>query len=235
MSAHALHTLMTLLAANRTFGENLMRFANLLTTRRAELIQAFYEHMLLVLVPVGIAIVVAVPLGILATRNKVIEIPALGLANIGQTIPSLALLALMIPLGLGIGRRPAYIALLIYAILPILRNTFTGITSVDSSLKRAARGMGMTDLQMLTKVELPLAFPVIMAGIRTSTVIIIGTAVLAAYIGGGGLGHFIVTGLGLVRDDLILLGAIPSAVLAIVADLILGKLEDWVTPRGLKV
>lgn len=235
MSAHAVHTLMTLVAANRTFGENLMRFFDLVGARREELIQALYEHMLLVLIPVGLAILIAVPLGILATRYRAIEVPALGLANIGQTIPSLALLALMIPLGLGIGRRPAYIALLIYAILPILRNTFTGITSVDSSLKRAARGMGMTDMQMLTKVELPLAFPVIMAGIRTSTVIIIGTAVLAAYIGGGGLGQFIVTGLGLVRDDLILLGAIPSALLAIVADLILGRLEDWVTPRGLKV
>ncbi|MFO7941560.1 MAG: ABC transporter permease [Bacillota bacterium] len=235
MSAHAIHTLMSLVAANRTFGENLIRFVDLVGARREELIQALYEHMLLVLIPVGLAIVIAVPLGILATRYRAIEVPALGLANIGQTIPSLALLALMIPLGLGIGRRPAYIALLIYAILPILRNTFTGITSVDSSLKRAARGMGMTDIQMLTKVELPLAFPVIMAGIRTSTVIIIGTAVLAAYIGGGGLGQFIVTGLGLVRDDLILLGAIPSALLAIVADLILGRLEDWVTPRGLKV
>ncbi len=234
MFAHTLVSALTL-TANRTFGESMMRFFNLVVTRQADLRIALYEHMLLVLIPVGIAICIAIPLGILATRYRAVEIPAIGLANVGQTIPSLALIALMIPLGFGIGRRPAYIALLIYAILPILRNTFTGITSVDSSLKRAARGMGMTDLQMLWKVELPLSFPVIMAGIRTSTVIIIGTAVLAAYIGGGGLGAFIVTGLGLVRDDLILLGAVPSAILAIIADFVLGRLEEWVTPRGLKV
>ncbi len=234
MFPQALYSALTL-TANRTFTESLMRFFTLVGTRGDDLRAALGQHMMLVLIPVGIAIVVSIPLGILATRYRAVEIPALGLANIGQTIPSLALIALMIPLGLGIGRRPAYVALLIYAILPILRNTYTGIAGVDPSLKRAARGMGMTDMQMLLKVELPLAFPTIMAGIRTSTVIIIGTAVLAAYIGGGGLGQFIVTGLGLVRDDLILLGAIPSALLAIVADLILGRVEDWVTPRGLKV
>ncbi len=234
MLAQSLQSTIALMA-NRTFSESLVRFFNLVNTRQDDLMRALYEHVLLVAIPVGIAILIAIPLGILATRYKAVEIPALNLASIGQTIPSLALLALMIPIGLGIGRRPAYIALLIYAVLPILRNTFTGIAGVDASLKRAARGMGMTDMQMLRKVEMPLAFPIIMAGIRTSTVMIIGTAVLAAYIGGGGLGSFIVTGLGLVRDDLILLGAIPSALLAIFTDLILGRVEDWVTPRGLKV
>ncbi|MFO8059829.1 MAG: ABC transporter permease [Bacillota bacterium] len=208
---------------------------SLVFEQRGALATALQQHMLLVLVPVTCAVLLAIPLGILATRNKYVELIAIGFANIMQTIPSLALIAMMIPIGLGIGRRPAYVALFLYAILPILRNTFTGISGVDDSLIRAARGMGMTDLQVLRKVELPLAMPVIMAGLRTSTVIIIGTAVLAAYVGGGGLGQFIMTGLGLIRDDLILLGAIPSALLALAADFVLGRLEDWVTPAGLKV
>ncbi len=215
--------------------EGILSFLQLAVDQQDQLITALRGHMMLVAVPVGLAVLVAIPVGILATRNRYVEVVALGFANIMQTVPSLALIALMIPLGLGIGRRPAYVALFLYAILPILRNTYTGISGVDSGLKKAARGMGMTDLQVLQKIELPLAAPVIMAGLRTATVIIIGTAVLAAYVGGGGLGSFIMTGLGLVRDQLILLGAIPSALLALVTDFILGRLEEWITPRGLKV
>ncbi len=215
--------------------EGVVSFLQLAVDQQDQLITALRGHMMLVVVPVGLAVVVAIPLGIWATRNRVVEFVAIGFANIMQTVPSLALIALMIPLGLGIGRRPAYVALFLYAILPILRNTYAGISGVDSGLKKAARGMGMTDSQVLQKIELPLAAPVIMAGLRTATVIIIGTAVLAAYVGGGGLGSFIMTGLGLVRDQLILLGAIPSALLALVADFILGRLEEWITPRGLKI
>ena len=215
--------------------EKVTGFIQLVINQREALQVALQQHMLLVAVPVGAAIVVAIPLGIWATRHKYVQMLAIGFANIMQTVPSLALIALMIPIGLGIGRRPAYVALFLYAILPILRNTYAGISGVDESLKRAARGMGMTDLQVLRKVELPLAMPIIMAGLRTSTVMIIGTAVLAAYVAGGGLGTFIMTGLGLIRDDLILLGAIPSAGLALVADFVLGRLESWVTPTGLKV
>jgi len=213
----------------------LMGFFEVAAEQHSQLITAFLQHMRLVAVPVGAAILVAIPMGIWATRNKYVEFVAIGFANVFQTIPSLALLALMIPLGLGIGRRPAYVALFLYAILPILRNTYTGILGIDQSLKKAAQGMGMTDFQVLRKVEFPLAIPVIMAGLRTSTVLIIGTAVLAAYVGGGGLGQFIMTGLGLVRDELILLGAIPSALLALSADFVLGKFEDLVTPKGLKI
>ncbi len=215
--------------------ERILGFTQLVIDQWDALMTALQQHMLLVAIPVGFAVLLAIPLGILATRNRYVQLLALGFANIMQTVPSLALIAIMIPIGLGIGRRPAYVALFLYAILPILRNTYAGISGVDNSLIRAARGMGMTDIQVLRKVELPLAMPVIMAGLRTSTVIIIGTAVLAAYVGGGGLGQFIMTGLGLIRDDLILLGAIPSALLALVADFILGRLEDWVTPAGLKV
>ncbi len=159
----------------------------------------------------------------------------MGFASVMQTVPSLALLAFMIVVGMGLGFRSAATALFLYALLPILRNTHAGIEGVDSALKRAAVGMGMTDMQVLLKVELPLAVPVIMAGIRTATVIIVGTAVLAAYIGGGGLGVFITRGLGVNRQDLILLGAVPSALLALATDFVLGRLESLVTPRGLKV
>ncbi len=213
----------------------LLSFIEAASARQEQLIAAFQAHLLLVVVPVSAATVVSIPLGIWATRNEVVEAFAIGVANVLQTIPSLALLAIMIPLGVGIGRRPAYLALFLYAILPILRNTYTGIKEVDEPLKQAAQGVGMTDLQVLRKVELPLAVPVIMAGIRTSTVIIIGTAVLAAYIGGGGFGEFIVTGLSTIRDDLILVGAVPSALLALLGDQLLGFVEYLVTPKGLKI
>ena len=211
-----------------------MNFLTLLVDRQNEILLALREHLVLVFVPVGLAALVTIPLGILATRYKWIEVPVMNLANIFQTIPSLALLALMIPLGLGIGQKPL-IALFLYSLLPILRNTYIGIRSVDDSVIQAARGMGMTYFQRLYMVELPIAIPVIMGGIRTATVIIIGTATLAAMIGGGGLGDFIVTGLGMVRDELILLGAVPAAILALLAEFVLGRLENILTPRGLRI
>jgi len=213
----------------------LMNFLTLLVDRQNEILLALREHLVLVFVPVGLAALVTIPLGILATRYKWIEVPVMNLANIFQTIPSLALLALMIPLGLGIGQKPALVALFLYSLLPILRNTYIGIRSVDDSVIQAARGMGMTYFQRLYMVELPIAIPVIMGGIRTATVIIIGTATLAAMIGGGGLGDFIVTGLGMVRDELILLGAVPAAILALLAEFVLGRLENILTPRGLRI
>ncbi|HHT91721.1 MAG: ABC transporter permease [Bacillota bacterium] len=212
-----------------------MNFLTLLVDRQNEILLALREHLVLVFVPVGLAALVTIPLGILATRYKWIEVPVMNLANIFQTIPSLALLALMIPLGLGIGQKPALVALFLYSLLPILRNTYIGIRSVDDSVIQAARGMGMTYFQRLYMVELPIAIPVIMGGIRTATVIIIGTATLAAMIGGGGLGDFIVTGLGMVRDELILLGAVPAAILALLAEFVLGRLENILTPRGLRI
>lgn len=212
-----------------------MNFLTLLVDRQNEILLALREHLVLVFVPVGLAALVTIPLGILATRYKWIEVPVMNLANIFQTIPSLALLALMIPLGLGIGQKPALVALFLYSLLPILRNTYIGIRSVDDSVIQAARGMGMTYFQRLYMVELPIAIPVIMGGIRTATVIIIGTATLAAMIGGGGLGDFIVTGLGMVRDELILFGAVPAAILALLAEFVLGRLENILTPRGLRI
>jgi osmoprotectant transport system permease protein len=150
----------------------------------------------------------------------------LGATGVIQTIPSLALLAFMVPIpGLGLGARPAVAALFLYALLPIVRNTYTAIQEVDPDLVEAAVGLGLTDRQLLLRVQLPLAIPTIMAGIRTSTVISIGVATLAAFIGAGGLGDPIITGLKLNDTTLVLTGAVPAAGLAIVADWLLARLE----------
>ncbi|NLN06394.1 MAG: ABC transporter permease [Firmicutes bacterium] len=200
----------------------------------AQFIGTIQEHLFLVLVPVAMAIVVAVPLGILATRYHWLEKIAVSITNIVQTIPSLAMLAIMIIVGLGLGNKPAMTALFFYSLLPILRNTLIGIKNVDSFLKEAATGMGMTNLQLLLMVELPLALSVIMAGIRTATVICIGTATLAVYIGAGGVGTYIVRGLQLMQNHLLLLGVVPAAVMALLADYLLGKIEYLLIPRGLR-
>ncbi|MGB9885913.1 MAG: ABC transporter permease [Moorellales bacterium] len=194
------------------------------------------EHLLtLVVLPVVLAALVSIPLGILATRYRWIHVPSMAFANLMQTIPSLALLAILIALGCGIGNKPAIVALFLYSLLPILRNTYTGIVNVDSGILEAARGMGMSAWQILTLVELPIAFPVIMAGIRTAAVICVGLATLAAFVGGGGLGDFIITGLGMANNNLTLLGAIPAAAMALMLDWFLGKIEQWLTPRGLRL
>jgi len=198
------------------------------------LIQALLQHIQLVFVSMLIAIIIGVSLGIIITRVKQLEAPILGLAGILQTIPSLALLGFMIPL-FGIGIKTAVAALFLYSLLPIIRNTFTGIKDVDKSTLEAARGMGMTDFQILFKVQLPLALSVIMAGIRTATVINVGTATLAAFIGGGGLGDFIFLGISRNIDALVLIGAFPAAVLALLFDWLLSLLEKITTPRGLRV
>ncbi|MCR4427209.1 MAG: ABC transporter permease [Firmicutes bacterium] len=214
----------------------LVKFWEYMMTHSSELLLAIQEHMLLlVALPVAMATLVAVPVGILCTRRKWLESSALGITGVIQTIPSLALLAFMITLGFGIGYRPAVVAIFLYALLPILRNTYTGLKSVDPFMKKAARGMGMTDFQCLVMVELPIAIPVILAGIRTSTIISIGTGTLAAFVGAGGLGHFIVTGLRMVRDHIILAGAVPAAVMALLVDFLLNRVEKWITPRGLRI
>ncbi len=194
------------------------------------------EHFLvLVVYPILLATIVAIPLGILATRWRFIQVSSLAFANLMQTIPSLALLAILIAIGFGIGNKPAIIAIFLYSLLPILRNTYTGIKNIDRGLLEAAAGMGMTKRQTLFMVELPLSLSIIMAGIRTATVICVGLATLAAFIGGGGLGQLIVTGLGMANNNLTLLGAIPAAAMALLLDFILGKLEYLLTPRGLRI
>lgn len=205
-----------------------------LEMRWPDLIAALVQHIELVFISMLIAITIGVPLGILITRVKALEGPILGVAGILQTIPGLALLGFMIPL-FGIGIKTAVAALFLYSLLPIIRNTFTGIKDVDKATIEAAKGMGMTDWQILIKVQLPLALSVMMAGIRTATVINVGTATLAAFIGAGGLGDFIFIGISRNLDALVLIGAFPSALLALLLDWLLGRLEEATTPRGLKV
>ncbi|CAH0122761.1 MULTISPECIES: ABC transporter permease [unclassified Paenibacillus] len=210
------------------------QLATQFTLRWNELIAAIGQHIILVLLSMLIAIVIGIPAGILISRVPSLKGWVLGVASILQTIPSLALLGFMIPL-FGIGTRTAVAALFLYSLLPIIRNTFTGIKDVNPSVIEAARGMGMTQSQILFRIELPLALSVIMAGIRTATVINIGTATLAAFIGAGGLGEFIFLGITRNIDALIFLGALPAALLALLIDYLLGMVERATTPRGLKI
>lgn len=187
-------------------------------------IELLRQHVLLVFTSVSLAIVVAVPLGVLATRNERAKGLILGVGNVAQTVPTLAIIALVFPL-LGIGFLPAFVGLFAYAVLPILTNTITGIEDVDEGTVRAARGMGMTDGEILRKIQLPLAVPVIFAGIRTSTVINVGTAYLAFFIGGGGLGLWVISGINLYNMPQVLAGAIPGALLAISLDSLFALIE----------
>lgn len=199
-------------------------FINVFKERQDQLVSALFEHIQISFVALLFAVIIAIPLGIYLTKKKKIAEGIIGIAAVLQTIPSLALLGLLIPL-FGIGKIPAIIALVVYALLPILRNTYTGIKEVDPSLIEAARAMGMNNRKRLLKVELPLAMPVIMAGIRTAMVLIVGTATLAALIGAGGLGDIILLGIDRNNASLIVLGAIPAALLALVFDFLLKRFE----------
>lgn len=201
--------------------------------RWPEVLEATSIHIQLVFFSMILAVVIAVTLGILITRVPKLKTGVLGAAGIMQTIPSLAVLGFMIPI-FGIGVKTAIAALFLYSLLPIMRNTYTGIKDVDPATIEAARGMGMTSSQILFKVELPLAVPIIMAGIRTAAVINVGNATLAAFIGAGGLGDFIFLGITRGIDGLILLGAIPAAILAIALETFFSAVERWTTPEGLK-
>ena len=192
------------------------------------------EHVQLTLFSVVLGLVIALPLAVLASRVKLLARPMTWLAAIGQTIPSLAILALMLPL-LGIGFRPALFALTIRAILPIFLNAFIGIRNADPAVVDAARGMGTSNAQLLFMVEIPLASPVLFAGIQTATVQNIGLATLAAFIGGGGLGDLILQGLAMVDYPVLLAGAVPVALMAIATEIGLGRLRRHVIPAGLQV
>jgi osmoprotectant transport system permease protein len=195
--------------------------------RRHELLALTAEHVVLVLLAAAIAIAIGLPLGVAMTRRERLARVVLALASVAQTIPSLALFGFLIPVPLigGVGPRSAVVALALYALLPILRNTYTGILQVDRAVLEAATGMGMTAVQRLRMVELPLAMPVILAGVRVATVVSVGTATIAAAIGAGGLGTYVFRGLATVDTRLILAGAIPAALLALAADGLLGTLE----------
>jgi len=195
--------------------------------RRQDILALTAQHLLLVVVSTLLAAAVGIPLGIWLTRRPKLARPILGLAGVVQTIPSLALFGFLLPLPLigGIGARTAIVALLVYAMLPLLRNTYAGILSVDPAIVEAATGLGMTPRQRLFWVELPLALPVVLAGVRIATVVSIGLATIAAAIGAGGLGVLIYRGIAIVDNRQILAGAVPAALLALAADGLLGALE----------
>jgi len=194
------------------------------------LVTATIEHIGLSLISLGLGILVAVPIGILLSQVPKVANVVIGIAGVLQTIPTLALLALMVPI-LGVGPVPAVVALFIYSLLPILRNAYLGMAGVNPNVVDAAKGMGMSTTQVIRKVQLPLAIPVIMAGIRLSAVYVIAWTTIAAYIGGGGLGEFIFNGLQTYRQDLIFGGTIPVIIIAIVMDLVAGYLERKLSPQ----
>ena len=202
-------------------------------SQRNKLLQLACQHMGLVGISLLVAILFAVPAGVFLERQRQWAERVIRVSGVIQTVPSIALLAFMIPL-LGLGARPAIAALFLYSLFPILRNSFTGVREADPRAAEAAFACGMSRMQLLWKVRLPLAAPVIMAGIRTAAVINVGTATLAAFIGAGGLGEPIVAGLQLADSKVILSGALPAAALAVLIDLFLGRVELWIRPKGLE-
>ncbi len=199
-----------------------------------EVVALVGQHVYLVAVSTAAAVVIGVPLGIVLSRRPAWRGPVLGLANVFQTVPSLALFGFLIPLPFigGIGARTAIVALVVYGLLPVVRNTYTGIAGVDPAVREAGRGMGMTDGELLRMVELPLSLGVILAGVRVATVVGVGTATIAAAIGAGGLGVYIFRGVATVDDTLILAGALPAALMALAADGLLGLVERRLAWRG---
>ncbi|RKD31778.1 ABC transporter permease [Thermohalobacter berrensis] len=206
---------------------------DILVARWPQILDGTLGHIQLTLIALFFAVLIAVPLGIFLTRHRKFADPIIGVTSVFQTIPSLALLGFMIPI-LGIGKVPAVVALTIYGLLPILRNTYTGIIGVDKGVIEAGVGMGMTSRQILFMIEIPMALSVIMAGVRTASVLIVGVGTLASLIGAGGLGDLIFRGIATATTSLILAGAVPAAILALTFDYVLKSIEFKVTPRGLK-
>jgi len=210
-----------------------MNFWNFVAQNRGEIADLTLEHLWMVGISTLLALAVGIPLGILISRRPALRKPVIATANIIQTIPSLALFGFLLPAP-WIGERAtrlAILALMLYALLPLIRNTYAGITGVDRGVILAARGMGLTESQLLFKVQLPLAASVILAGVRVAIVISIGLATIAAAIGAGGLGELIFRGLAMVNNSVILAGAIPAALMALAADTLLGWLEKRFTPQ----
>lgn len=208
-------------------------FIQTMIDRWPMVLEGLVSHIGLTFISLGIAVLIGVPLGIFLTRKRKIANFVIGVASVFQTIPSLALLGFLIPF-FGIGTKPAIIALTIYGLLPIIQNTYTGIIGSDEGAKEAGKGMGMTSAQILYMVEIPLSISVIMAGIRTATVLIIGVTTLASMVGAGGLGDLIFRGISTVNPGLILAGAVPAALLAVIVDTLLKLVETKMTPKGLR-
>lgn len=208
-------------------------FLEYMRENQMQIISLFLEHVELTLISVGCAILIGVPLGIVICYIKKISKPVLGTANVVQAIPSMALLGFMIPL-LGIGKVPAIVTVILYSLLPIIKNTFTGISNINPQTVEAAKGIGLNKFQILTKVQIPLSLPVIMAGVRISAVTAVGLMTIAAFIGAGGLGDLVFSGIRTISNYQILSGAIPACILALVVDLLGSIIEKIVTPISLQ-
>jgi osmoprotectant transport system permease protein len=208
-------------------------FVELVRSHASEIGERTFEHVMLSFGATLIATLLGIPLGVVAIRRPRLERPLLSIVDTAQTIPSLALFGLLLPLPLigGIGATPAVVALVLYALLPVVRTTVVGVRGVDASVVDAARGLGMTDGQLLRSVQIPLALPTILAGVRVAAVTSIGTATIAAAIGAGGLGTFVFQGVAMVDNGVILLGAIPAALLALVVDQVVRVFEKKIEKR----
>ncbi|MBK5240612.1 glycine betaine ABC transporter substrate-binding protein [Clostridium sp.] len=208
-------------------------FIDFVISRNEQLLDLIVQHIQLTVVAVVIAIAIGVPLGIFITRVKKLSKPIIGLANVIQAVPSLALLGFLIPV-LGIGSKPAIIMVVLYSLLPIIKNTYTGLNNINPDMLEAAKGIGMTNAQILKMIQIPLALPIIMAGIRISAVTAVGLMTIAAFIGAGGLGYMVFAGIQTVDNNMILAGAIPACILALLIDFIVGRIEKAVSPNGIK-
>ncbi len=211
-----------------------MEFLKYFFGRFDEVVNLLVQHINLTIVAVVIAICIGVPLGIIITKNKRLATPIIGITNVIQAIPSLALLGFLIPF-VGIGSKPAVVMVFLYSLLPIVKNTYTGLININPDMIEAGKGMGMTETQLLRKVQLPLALPIIMAGIRIASVTAVGLMTIAAFVGAGGLGYMVYTGVQTVNNYMILSGAIPACILALLMDFAIGKIENAVVPEGIQV
>ena len=211
----------------------LSEYISFMLERQDQIMELTAQHVYLTFIAVTFAILVAVPLGIFITRFDRAAGIVVGIANAVQALPSLALLGFLIPV-LGIGSKPSIVMIFLYSLLPIIKNTYTGLVNVDRAILEAGRGMGMTNWQLMRMVQLPLALPVIMAGIRISAVTAVGLTTIAALIGAGGLGQLIYRGISMVHNKMIITGAVPAMALTLIVDYILNILEKAVTPKGIK-
>ncbi|GGV11645.1 ABC transporter permease [Lactobacillus acetotolerans] len=202
-----------------------------LTQHGSELLTKTWQQIYISAIALALGIIVAIPLSVILMKFPRTAKVVMAIASMLQTIPALALLAMMLPI-FGIGQLPAIVALFLYSLMPILRNTYVGLTGVNPNTVDSAKGVGMTQIQIITKVDIPLAMPVIMSGIRLSAIYVIAWSTLASYIGAGGLGDFIFNGLNLYQPDLIFGGTIPVIILALLTDYLLGRLEKKLTPAG---
>jgi osmoprotectant transport system permease protein len=213
--------------------ELIQNYIDFIVSRQGDILRAIQEHLIISLSAVLLGAMLAIPIGVILAGNRIrwLNGTVFAAANVLQTIPSLALLAILIPL-LGVGRTPAIFALFLYSLMPIMRNTYAGVQSVDPSLLEAANGMGYNRRQRLMHIQMPLAFPYIMSGLRVTTVYIISWATLATLIGAGGLGQLIFAGMGTNRKELMFTGSILAVILALAADFIFSLAEKWVTAKA---